>query len=237
MPDKTRWVTTTSKDMIAGLERCLESGDEEPVVVFDFDGVLIEPFEDDIYHLPASPNEGDFLDWAAGALGVPTDGLDTPYRRSVLYHEAARLIDRPSPPGHYLPVCRWCSQMEIPWFVLSARSTSAMIWRLFTFLEAESLRPTETFCIGRVSKHLQLDYLRQLYAGPIHYVDDSEDHLAAIGHRGGLEVTLHHAARSSARTDPDILHRLCRSVICTAARAKAQAASGLTGLAFSAGSP
>ncbi|MGF1606534.1 MAG: hypothetical protein ACFB22_09355 [Rhodothalassiaceae bacterium] len=208
MPRQHGWASRTPAALLRQL-----SATPAPVVVFDVDGVITGLVEDDIYHLPVQPGEEAYLTSAADRLGLMVQGFDIAYRRAMVYHQAALRIGRPTPPGPYLDVCHWVQAQGLPWFTLTARSTPAMTGRLLAFLDQQQLRPSETFMIGRVEKPLQLDYLQTLFAGRLHYVDDSEGHLEKIAAHSGVRVTLHLAERATPAPGAERLISLYRSVV------------------------
>lgn len=193
------------------------------VPVFDFDGVLCSPIEDDLYKLPPADDEIGLLREASRVFGLNCGSLPQQYQRHLLYQCAAFFLNLPIPDGPLLPVARKVQHRGMPWFILTARSGLYARWRLDQFLNAQGLKPTEIFGIGRVAKHLQLDLLSKEHPSKdIGFFEDSQKHIDQLKSVELPRLKLYEVARETEYVPEVELLKYARSVLEEGIRAPAQ---------------
>lgn len=150
------------------------------IYVFDFDGVVIDPIENDVYNLPHEPGEECLLARAREAFRVDCAGMKVKYQRHLLYQAALQRNGAESEVGPAFDAFRRAS-IDSSVFVLTARSGWDATERARRFLDSHGARPVETFHIGRVAKYLQLrqlldEFIDQRFV----YLDDSPERIEEI---------------------------------------------------------
>jgi hypothetical protein len=154
--------------------------EKNTIYVFDFDGVVIDPVENDVYDLPEEAGEQELLSKARDAFCVKCGGMKAGYQRHLLYQAALLRNGRQSAPGPAFDAFK--SALDAgPAFVLTARSGWDATERTRRFLEKLDARPVEVFHIGRVAKYLQLQQLLEEYRDrTLVYLDDSSKRIDEI---------------------------------------------------------
>lgn len=183
------------------------------LLVFDFDGVLANRIENDVYDLPEIAGERKFLDSVAPKFDIPGPDFDTRYLRHLVFQAAALRGQRDILPTEFLGLVHELQDKREPWFVLSARSGQAAVKRMYQFFDSNWLTPTEVFNVGRVSKISQIEYLLNVYRDRrIYYIDDSEYHISDIASRELNCLTLVHYLDDSV-VDFGLLRSECYNLI------------------------
>jgi hypothetical protein len=171
----------TAEQFVSALEGMV---DQRPVVVLDFDGVLADSLDDDIYAL--SPlNDGTeipLLARAAAKFKLKCPDLTAGYKRHLIYQEAAHALGIPIESGPFLRVAEYCDASGLIWYIISARSGQAGVRRLYEFLETKRLFPTEIFNVG---EHVtKIEQLKRISDGApdsmIFFVDDSDRNIKEV---------------------------------------------------------
>jgi len=163
----------------------------DSIFFFDFDGVLADQEEEKVYRLPESGKERAHLE-AIGKL----NGIDaslyhsTRYLRHLIYQ--ANAFGEPIKP-HLAAVkfARHLTTTRQPYFIVTARSGFWAVQRMIQFCQQWELYPQETFCLGRMSKAILFEHLRNDWPDrPFVYFEDSEYHIQAAKNLGdpNLEI-------------------------------------------------
>lgn len=153
-------------------------GKQDPVAVFDFDGVLCAPEEDLVYKLDVERGEKAPLQKEARRFGLEPELYDLPYLRHLVLQEKLKELGRLPEPGPVLSLARELSAKARPFFVLTARSGKAAVSRVLGFLDEYGLQPQEIFFVGRVAKGRQLRMIREMVkeTRQVVYFEDSVRH-------------------------------------------------------------
>lgn len=189
----------TPEQLENALFRDHDSQEPKTVAVFDFDGTLASEADHSVYEVPFDRSvEEHLLRDLAKSLGLNYSGSgtgDTSYEREARYlrhvsHQTALDIARDDiEPGPALKIAKRIQQAGGEWYILTSRSSLSAVRRLFHFLCQHDLKPNQVFCVGRISKHLQIDHLLNLYPDSrIYFVDD-------------LRIELDRVARNVAEPD------------------------------------
>lgn len=159
-------------------DRTYRVGEQEPVAVFDFDGVLCAQNEDLVYKLEETKSEKPRLFAEARRFGLDPELYDVPYLRHLVLQEALQEQDILPEPGPALRLAKEMSSEGRPFFILTARSGQAAVFRALSFLRNYRLRPQEVFCVGRVAKGRQLRMVREMIneRRKVVYFEDSLRH-------------------------------------------------------------
>lgn len=179
--------------------------DSDAVFVFDFDGVLIAPDEDDLYALPAGEGEQALLDHAAKAFGLFLGTPELRYRRHILYQAAAAHLGLEMEEGPAFDFYRQVAKSGRA-MVLTARSGFYAVERVTRFLRDHGCLPVELFAVGRVGKALQLQLLCREYPDhKIVFVEDNAAHLSSAAALGLENLVLVHVPRPKpAQSEADL---------------------------------
>lgn len=203
-----------------------DAADTEPlqgcIHVFDFDGVIIDPMENDIYSLPELPSEHADLEAARRVFGIRCEDMKLAYQRHLIFQAALFVNKRMSEPGPALDLFRNASRQGGA-FVLTARSGWHATERVRQFMVESDIQPVETFHVGRVPKWLQLVHLLDEFPDKtIRYFEDSQDHVDKIAkyfsdHPSGAErLSVCFVARIGERESDDALRALFNAELETA---------------------
>lgn len=173
------------------------------VAVFDFDGVLCDPIEDQVYHLKPLSGEAEAMKALAPRYGIDPDLYDARYLRHLLVQ--ALLAERgvAPAPGPLLALAQALAAQSRPFFVLTARSGGMAIRRMLAYLDHHHLVPQEIFCVGRVAKGRQLALVRRTVSDrvPIVYFDDSIRHVKNSSGQRSLGIETVHVLWSRKDTE------------------------------------
>jgi hypothetical protein len=162
--------------------------DENGAYFFDFDGVLSNRLEDDIYRLDITDSDKALIGDAARHFDIRCEDMDWRYQRHLVYQAAACETNLRIEPGPALEFALRISQ-RAPIFILTARSGWFAVERFRRFLSDWRLQPVETFHVGRVQKDRQLALVQQELPGtPIFYLEDNLSHLQAVRRAGLVNI-------------------------------------------------
>jgi hypothetical protein len=171
--------------MTADWEKLVEAAHVDDVFVFDFDGVLADPAEDDIYRIPFNSDassqgaETEFLMTAARAFGLRCSRMDIRYQRHLVFQCAADLLSLDIGPGPSLAAAKKASE-KCPVFVITARSSWHAVSRARSFLKVNQISPLEVFHTGQVSKDRYLSLLlSETRASRVFCFEDDSEHINA----------------------------------------------------------
>ncbi|MEO1039628.1 MAG: 5'-nucleotidase [Pseudomonadota bacterium] len=156
--------------------------------VYDFDGVLSDDVEEQVYRIEHIANEDAILRKLREQLHIRCEGLPNPYQRHLLFQEIQLRRHIPIKPG---PALEWArkTQRDGRIFILTARSGYAAIARMHEFIQKYKLNPIEIFHVGRVEKSAQLKLLSaELQDGPIFFYEDNINHLKAAYRQLGTSI-------------------------------------------------
>lgn len=153
------------------------------VAVFDFDGTLVSPYDHYIYEAPYNRAlEEQPLQTLASSLNLRYNGVgpdeasherEARYLRHVAHQTVLYLADDDIELGPLFDTAKRVQRANGEWYVLTSRSSPSAVRRLFDFLHQHDLKPNQVFCVGRISKHLQIDHLLDLYPrSRIYFADD-----------------------------------------------------------------
>lgn len=166
--------------LVADYEAQIEALSHSTVYVFDYDGVVIGPDENDIYDLPEDQAEKALIDSARRYFQIPCAGMKLRYQRHLLYQAALWKNEQRSDRGPAFDSFVRAREAGRA-FVLTARSGWHAVERVRQFLGDHAPHPIETYHIGRVPKYLQLEHLLSEYADrQIVYLEDNADHISTI---------------------------------------------------------
>lgn len=147
--------------------------------IFDFDGVVIDGFEEAIFQLDEEEGERENLAQIARHLGIKCDQMDVRYQRHLLYQAAAQKIGLGMSEGPAFELFAQASEKR-PCFLLSARSGWFAVERARAFMAETGNIPVETFFVGRVSKTLQIETVMAEHHGNIIFFDDRLEHIEKV---------------------------------------------------------
>lgn len=149
---------------------------EDAIFFFDFDGVMIEQCEEKLYQLESGEDERTRLELMANEHLIDHTLYPTDYLRHLIYQAVT-----PEPCKSFAPVERLIGQIELqgnPYFIVTSRSGTYALKRVFNFLESYWYRPQETFCLGRSPKAQLLSLLRTEWPDrPFVFMDDTRRHI------------------------------------------------------------
>ncbi|MBN9673739.1 hypothetical protein [Roseibium aggregatum] len=162
-----------------------DGGALEPrtVAVFDFDGTLASSADNFVYEMPfdRAAEEHELKD-LAHSIGLHYSGVgadeasherEARYLRHVAQQTILDIAGEEVEPGWALGIAKRIQEAEGEWYVLTSRSSPSAVRRLFHFLHQHDLKPNQVFCVGRISKHLQIEHLLDLYPDShVYFVDD-----------------------------------------------------------------
>lgn len=149
----------------------------DAIHVFDFDGVISDKLEDDIYSLPPVEGEDALLDQLSDKLNIKCDGMDVRYRRHLLYQAALYELSIPILEGPAFSLAKKIASQR-PSFFLTARAGWHATKRLRQFCESKELIPTEIFQVGRTKKNNQLLLITDEFPqAEVFFYEDSLSHL------------------------------------------------------------
>jgi hypothetical protein len=150
---------------------------ENGVFIFDFDGVLSSPLEDDIYKLPPSDDEISLIRAGAEKFIGNCRDMDIRYQRHLVFQAAAWTLGHAIDPGTGIDLARRASRIS-RLFVLTARSGWYATERMRNFLRNHSVLPLEVFSVGRVQKDRQLAFIcKEFKDRNVFFFEDSPAHL------------------------------------------------------------
>ena len=163
------------KGVIAPTDLVLEP---DALCVFDFDGVVINRSEDDLYKLPASEAEEVNLRRIEKQMGLHVEPMHQCYRRHLIYQIAATQLGMPMVKGPAFDLYRTVAQQGRA-FLLTARSGFYACQRAMAFLADHNCPPIENFFVGRGGKNVALKFVCEEYAPrSVYFVEDSIAHLS-----------------------------------------------------------
>jgi len=170
--------------------------DPDAIYLMDFDGVIIDSFEDEIYRLEPDEVENGLFRDVERRFDLKISEMDHRYQRHLLYQAAAATLELPMRPGVGLDLAKRVNA-ESRLSVLTARSGWYPIFRTRSFLDQHGVHPIETFHVGRVSKRPQIELvLAEFSRRKVVYVEDSMSHLNAVRDIAGDRLTLVHCSKS-----------------------------------------
>jgi hypothetical protein len=150
------------------------------IYVFDYDGVVIGPEENDVYDLREEDSENEFLRDARKHFGIACAGMNPKYQRHLVYQAALLKNGRASEPGPAWNAFRQaCAAAQA--FILTARSGWHATERVRQFLDQHKTYAVEIFQLGDVPKYLQIQHL--LDGSPnreVHYLEDNWKHIEEV---------------------------------------------------------
>ena len=177
------------------------------VYIFDFDGVVTDRTEDDIYKLPKQPDETRLFRETECRLGVDFSRLDHHYRRHLLFQTAAWHIRLPVEKGIGFEKAKNASSIG-PFFILTARSGWYAVERQRKFIAENDFRPIDCYNVGRVRKDRQIAMLAlEFDSSPLYYVDDSPAHCEIVAKLGIENVNVHICEELRSKRDPAQVYR------------------------------
>jgi hypothetical protein len=161
------------------------SADHFPIVggriyVFDYDGVVIGPEENDVFDLSEDDSEKEFLRDARKHFDIACAGMNLKYQRHLVYQAALLKNRRASEPGPaWNAFQQACATAQV--FILTARSGWHATGQVRQFLDQHKTYAVEIFQLGRVPKYLQIKHLLEEF--PTHevaYLDDSPENIEEV---------------------------------------------------------
>lgn len=196
-------------------------------MVFDFDGVLADPFEDRVYKLEEWDREREFLDGVSDLWGLQLEGYDTKYVRHLLFQEAAEDLGRDIENGPAYDAAALAARMGSKVYVLTARSGRRAIERVHRFLDALPYEVVEVYHVGRIPKDRQIElFLERLPDHRVYLFEDDQSQIERIGanlsaspnaERYADQVTLVHIAHDEPVEVDAKIRGVAETVVQTAA--------------------
>ena len=179
------------------------STDNDGVYIFDFDGVISDRTEDDIYKLAAYEGEEELFKEIECRLGVDFSRLDHQYRRHLLFQAAAWHVEIPIRKGKGFDKAKSVSS-KYPFFILTARSGWYAVERQRKFVLKHKLLPVDCYNVGRVSKDRQIAMLALEFRDDVlNYVDDSAAHCEIVAKLGLENLNVYTCNDISSNINPE----------------------------------
>lgn len=172
------YLSADSNMSLYEFDKYFRNANKLPIPIFDFDGVVAHAEEDALYRSAVGQTERAALENAAKKSGLNPDMYDTKYLRHLVFQQIHLCNEWPIREGPLLALAQELTDVKRPFFILTARSSSAAIQRVLNFTNERRLYPQEMFFVGRVAKGRQVRLVRnQVHDNvPIVYFEDSLRH-------------------------------------------------------------
>jgi len=189
------------------------------IYVFDFDGVIASPFEDQAYKAPVVAGEDCAVMEAAERLGVRCQGMEYRYRRHLVFQAALWRLGIPVGRGPAFAQAAEAARIG-QMFVLTARSGWFAVERCRSFLADHDIIPVDMFTVGRVGKVAQIGMLCREFPGrTVTFIEDSAAHLQSVAAAGFGCVDLVLVGGDETVDGEDIRRRCLGTIAAAAAEA------------------
>ena len=100
---------------IKGFEKIIQQSSlSNYITVFDFDGVICDEYEDQVFKLPVEQNELPILSKATKVFDYSIEYSDLQYQRHLIYQAALEKLNKPIRPGPCFSLLKSLNKKNMP---------------------------------------------------------------------------------------------------------------------------